>query len=83
MRYLMLDSVAGAVTRSRAAWQAKIGRPVDAGSGTLYLWGVVAHPSNGQAALEIPDDGDVSLLAAGEQAALMPALPADWTPARA
>ena len=78
MRWLIFDSTAAAQARSQAAWAAKLGHAPDAGAGTTQLWGVVAHPSNGQAALEIPDDDDLAQLSGDERALVVETLSSDW-----
>lgn len=48
------------------------------GDVTARWFAVIEHPSDGRAALVV-SDADASKLTADEQAALVPALTADWT----
>lgn len=74
IRYLIFDSVASADARSRVAWTPGPGDTI-----TVRLWDVVPHPTDGRAALVIPD-GSEGALTEAERAALVDALPSDWTP---
>lgn len=87
MSYLILDTVAQAQARSATAW-------LDCGyeaEATYLLWSVVAHPVDGRAALVVPatpagahiglsQAAYDALLTDDERGALLPDLPADWTP---
>lgn len=56
IRYLIFPDVASADARSRAAWT-----PGDGDIVTVRLWSVLPLPSDGQAALVIPDGTDARL----------------------
>lgn len=73
IRYLIFDTLAAADARSRAAWTPGPGDTI-----TVRMWDVRPHPSDGRAALVIPDIWADALTEA-ERAALVDALPADWT----
>jgi hypothetical protein len=76
--YIIFSSADEAEARSRAAWIDKAGCAVDLASGTIRLWELILHPTNGQAAL-IVDDTTSGLLTPTEGAALIDALPAGWS----
>jgi hypothetical protein len=80
MRWLIFNSQSAALARSQAAWADLLGGPPDPASGTVRLWGVRMHPTDGRAALEIPDASHDDLFTSDERAALVDALSVDWTP---
>lgn len=90
MSYLILPSVEDAEARSQAAYAPL--RPLTEAEAaiTAGVWGYVLHPSDGRASLVVPPTpieaglglsqaAYDALLTAGERAALIEALPADWT----
>lgn len=93
MSYLLFASHPAAEARSRAAYTPL--RPddePDTGAVTDALWSIISHPTDGRGALLITDTPAAAglgldqaeydaLLTAGERAALIGQLPADWTPA--
>lgn len=70
--YLIFGTETEADARSRSAWT-----PGDGDTITVRMWDVHMHPSDGRAALVIPD-GWTDALTDVERAALVDALPADW-----
>lgn len=73
-RYLILPDEASADARSRAAWTPGLGDTI-----TTHRWGWRVHPTDGRAALMIPDE-DEAWLAEAEVVALVETLTEDWTP---
>lgn len=72
IKYLVFDTAAAADARSRAAWTPGPGDTI-----TVRLWDIRMHPSDGRAALVIPDDWS-DALTDDERAELIDALPDDW-----
>lgn len=87
MKFLIFPTLAAAVVRSEQAWP-------DCGYGggtTTSLWAWYEHPTDARALLRIPatpEDAQIglsqaaydALLTEDERAALVDALPPDWTP---
>lgn len=89
MKYLILASLAEAEARSAAAYEPLRPESEPEGPATVALWTVIAHPSDGRAALAIPDtprdagltlaqDAYDALLDAAEHATLVAVLPDGW-----
>jgi hypothetical protein len=79
MKYLIYADALDAEARSRAAWVARTGTSIDPSTGTVRLWGVVEHPSSGQAAIEILDNDPYAyLLTEDEAAAMLDQIPTGW-----
>ena len=75
MRYLILPDAAAADARSRAAWT-----PGDGDTITTHRWAWRVHPTDGRAALMIPDGDEAAHLTGDELLALVEGLSEDWTP---
>ena len=73
IRFLILPDAATADARSRAAWTLGPGDTI-----TTHRWSWRVHPTDGRAALMIPDGTDGPLTQA-ERAALVDRLSEDWT----
>lgn len=85
-----MPSPIAAEARSQAAYAPLRPPSEPETAATSGVWGYVPHPSDGRAALVVPPTpieaglglsqaAYDALLAAGERAALIEALPADWT----
>ena len=74
IRFLILPDAATADTRSRAAWTPGPGDTI-----TTHRWGWRVHPTDGRAALMIPDGDEAAHLTGAEVVALVEGLPDDWT----
>lgn len=74
-RFLILPDEAAADALSRAAWTPGPGDTI-----TTHRWGWRVHPTDGRAALIIPDGDAAAHLPGEEVAALVDRLSEDWTP---
>ncbi|WP_029354092.1 hypothetical protein [Bosea sp. 117] len=88
--YLVFPNLDAALERSRAAYRA-VGPEAAPDAITIALWEAVTHPLDGRAALVLPatpteagiglgQGAYDALLTAGEAAARLAELPADWLP---
>ncbi|MGH2340635.1 hypothetical protein ACRC7T_04035 [Segnochrobactraceae bacterium EtOH-i3] len=73
--FLILPDEAAADARSRSAWAPGPGDTI-----TTHRWGWRVHPTDGRAALMIPDGDEAAHLTGEEVAALVDRLSEDWTP---
>ena len=71
MKILIFENAEDAVTRSRDAWEATLGRKKHPEDITEFLWSVVEHPQSKQGAVVLEDNEKPELTTAEEKAALI------------